>query len=111
MNPDQIISIHLAWKLALRQAVREGTGGNLDPDMVGSSDRCELGRWLESPLACFEGMEELRNLHRGFHAAAGRIVEGLREGQPAELLAPFEAQLEDLSVRMVSQLGARAAHL
>lgn len=109
MNPDDAIAAHLAWKHALREAVRTGAAVNLDPAALDRPDRCELGLWLEGPLACFEGDGQLRELHRQFHLLAAELVRRLQVGGRPESLASLERQLEDLSTRMVTRLGVRTA--
>ena len=105
MNPNHAISVHLAWKLALRHAVSTRVAGNLEPEELGRTDRCELGLWLASPAACFEGIAELNEIHRRFHESAGRLVRAIRCGDPAAAIAREEADMEDLSASLVVRLS------
>ena len=105
MNPSHAIAVHLAWKLALRHAVSTQVAGNLDPEELGRPDHCELGLWLASPVACFEGVAELHEIHRRFHESAGRLVRAIRHGDPAEAIAREEAAMEDLSAGLVARLS------
>ena len=108
MNPSHAISVHLAWKLALRHAVSTRVAGNLDPEELGRQDRCELGLWLASPLNCFEGMAELNELHRRFHDTAGLLVRGIQRGDPSAALAILETAMEGRSAALVACLNAWA---
>lgn len=109
MNPAHAISLHLSWKLALRQAVATGVAGNLDAETLARPDRCELGLWLESPMACAEGIEELGNVHRQFHTCAGDLLRLIQSGESTDAIANLETELEALSARLVTRLGAKAS--
>lgn len=108
MNPSHAISVHLAWKLALRHAVLIGVAGNLDPDELDRTDHCELGLWLANPLTCFEGIAELNELHRRFHETAGQLLRGIQRGEPAAALASLETAMEGRSAELVASLNAWA---
>lgn len=108
LDPDRAISVHLDWKLALRQAVQTGRTANLDPEALARHDLCELGHWLESPLACCEGSEETRLVHRRFHTLAGQLVRRLQEGAGADTVSGLLGQLEDQSAKLVNRLGSAA---
>jgi hypothetical protein len=106
MDPTHAISVHLSWKLALRHAVASGVARNLDPEVLGRPDRCELGLWHESPLACAEGVSELGDAHRRFHLVAGDLIRLIRGGADPEVITRELAELEDLSARLGVMLGA-----
>lgn len=109
VDPLDAIAAHLTWKRALRDAARSGAALNLDAAALDRPDRCELGLWLESDLACFEGAGRLRELHRGFHLLAGEMVRQLQASAPTEVVQSLERRLEELSTRMVALLGAHTA--
>jgi len=104
MNPDHAIAVHLAWKLALRDSTRTGAVLNLDAATLERPDRCELGLWLESPRACFEGIAEFRDLHARFHATAGVLTRRLQEGEPVDGLALHLRELEQVSAQLLGRL-------
>jgi hypothetical protein len=108
MNLDHAISAHLAWKLALRQAVQTRVATHLDPEVLGRIDRCELGLWLASPAARFEGVEELRTLHAHFHAVAGELIHRLQQAGTLAETRGLAGDLEDISARLVVCLGTAA---
>ncbi len=108
VDPDRAISVHLDWKLALHEAVQTGRTSNLDPEALARHDLCELGQWLESPLACCEGSEEMRLVHRRFHALAGLLVRRLQEGTGPDTVTALRSQLEDQSAKLVNRLGSAA---
>lgn len=89
--------------------MRTGAARSLDAEVLSRVDRCELGRWLESPLACFEGIEELRRIHSEFHALAGGLVQSLQGNGSADERERMAVRLEELSARLVARLGHRNA--
>lgn len=111
MNLTDAISVHVTWKLALHHAVRTGVATNLDPALLGRNDRCELGLWLARPTTRFEGLEELRDLHGRFHAVAGALIHRIQDHGSGAATRDLEAELAELSARLVVRLGATAQAL
>ena len=111
------IATHGQWKIRLRQAVDTGKS-EWTVDQVKVDDQCVLGQWIYGDaMKRFAGdplVQQVRDLHRQFHAEAANVLELALAGRRAEAAAQLEmgspyARLSAALVRALQQLGARAA--
>jgi hypothetical protein len=77
---EAAIHAHGAWKAKFRDFLNGKTG--LDLSVVGHTDACKLGRWLELEgyrLLALPDHEEINRLHAEFHLVAGGIVQSIKQ--------------------------------
>ena len=82
MNFDEAIQAHAAWKVRLSVYVRKPDGA-LKSSEVGASNRCALGKWLESGGQKYASLPEYKNLveqHARFHAVAANVIKKAESG-------------------------------
>ena len=82
MNFEEAIQAHAAWKVKLTVYVRK-PDGVLKSSEVGASDRCMLGKWLESTGKKYASLPEYKDLvakHARFHTAAASVIEKADSG-------------------------------
>jgi hypothetical protein len=83
MDFDHAIAAHSEWKQKLSNYLRK-PDRSLDPSVVASDNRCDLGKWLVSEGKKFAGHAEYKTLvsdHARFHKAAGDIVRRANAGE------------------------------
>jgi hypothetical protein len=104
MNFDEAIRAHAAWKLRLSGYLRN-PDGTLQSLEVEASDRCALGKWLESGGQKYASLPEFNKLveeHARFHTAAANVIEeansGTRSGQDYILGATSEYSVASRNV-------------
>ncbi len=98
------IGAHGLWKGRLRAAIETGQC-NISVEAVRANDRCEFGKWLQSPD--MEGKNSsdhhaCRDLHGKFHLAAAHVLTLALAGKKQEALngmAP-ESEFVRLSIEL-----------
>jgi len=83
MDFDHAISAHSQWKQELSSYVQK-PDRSLDPSVVGSDNRCDLGKWLAGEGKKFARHPEYSAVvseHARFHKAAGEIVRRANSGE------------------------------
>jgi methyl-accepting chemotaxis protein len=83
MNFDQAISCHVQWKSRLGAYVAH-PDHSLNAAELAQTDRCDLGKWIQSEGQKFAKSPEFAKLvadHTHFHAAAADIVRKADAGQ------------------------------
>jgi methyl-accepting chemotaxis protein len=76
MDFDEIIRLHVDWKVRLRMHL-DGVGEGMSLAEVEDDDRCALARWLDGAGARFTAdpaYHELRSAHTQFHLHAAEVV-------------------------------------
>ena len=84
---NKAVIAHGKWKDRL-QDFANGTGGSLDPDVVGRDDRCEFGTWLHGDGATAKNMPSyaaVGSSHATFHRHAAEIVRRIKAGNIEEV--------------------------
>jgi methyl-accepting chemotaxis protein len=84
---NKAVIAHGKWKDRL-QDFANGTGGSLDPDVVGRDDRCEFGTWLHGDGATTKNMPSYAAVvssHATFHRHAAEIVRRIKAGSIEEV--------------------------
>jgi len=113
---NSAICSHLEWRDKLEELFAGNDAGRIEPEFVGRSDMCTLGRWIagegESKLGDVESFRRLKIAHREFHAAVGEAVRVARQGEPtrARTMLNEQAYLE-ASWRVVDAISGLAAEL
>lgn len=83
---NKAVLAHGKWKERL-QDFASGTGGSLDPDIVGRDDRCEFGAWLHGDGAAAKSQPSYAavvSAHATFHRCAADIVRRIKAGNIEE---------------------------
>jgi hypothetical protein len=75
---QEAIGAHELWKGRLTEAI-ENRSSELQPSVVGQENQCDFGKWLHgSSLTSLDKKSPhyalCRELHRGFHATAAKIL-------------------------------------
>ena len=111
MNLFDAINAHVAWKLRLQKHIDGVSEEELDPEVVGCDDKCDLGQWIYSTLDKHNGMplfQQVRVQHAHFHRCAADIIvatdEGKKEAAEA-LLQDDYAQLSHMIVKSLTKLS------
>jgi hypothetical protein len=76
MKFDEAIQAHAAWKVKLSVYVRKPDGA-LKSSEAEASNRCALGKWLESGGQKYASLPEYKCLvedHARFHTAAANVI-------------------------------------
>ncbi len=87
------IGAHGAWKLRLTSAARAGDT-SLPVETLKVDDACDFGKWLKSVAPQMAGDPDyarIKDMHRAFHAEAGRLAEMIRDGQAKAALAEMDS--------------------
>jgi hypothetical protein len=95
------LGAHARWIAKLREFIYGA--GDMDVDIVGRDDQCELGRWIYGVGARFRKLEEYRRakeIHQAFHRRAVKVVTMVNRGQRLEAAADLApgGELRGLSV-------------
>ena len=84
MNFDEVITAHAQWKTRL-QAVVNGTSMEaLDPEAIGTDNKCALGQWLYGEAKKYAHLPEYAALlkeHADFHLSASGVLRMALAGQ------------------------------
>ncbi len=83
MNVDDAIKAHSLWKMKLAQYISK-PDRSLNPAVVGSSNQCDLGKWLIGEGKQYSALPEFTALvthHTDFHKAAGAVITKADAGQ------------------------------
>jgi hypothetical protein len=107
MNFYDVLNVHLAWKLRLRECVLDNNAEHLDPGQVGRDDSCELGRWISSQYAAKKDSPEfmkVRELHADFHRCAAEIVQAVNQGSTHDANNMLQTEYLHLSAMLVKSL-------
>jgi len=110
MNYDQIILAHSKWKARLKQALQGQE--QLDIQVVGKDDQCELGKWIYgegTKHANLSAYNDLKTKHTRFHACIPTVVNVARSSSPAkalELLDPVRGEFGRASSDCINAIAA-----
>lgn len=105
---QEAIELHLGWKHRFFSALRSEKRDTLDPRMLGSTEICSLGQWIEGHVA--QGSTDhlfarLRVEHQQFHRLAASLMEpGLEDYTPTQIML-MEGHMQELSDQVVETLG------
>lgn len=106
---EKAIYLHTAWKLRLRNTLRDGTS-DCDLTTIRDPTICDLGLWMakQSP-ATLPDYAQIANAHRLFHTAMGHTCELLRQGRAEEAKVFFSSRAgpDFASARLVHILARR----
>ncbi|GIW24641.1 CZB domain-containing protein [Meiothermus sp.] len=83
LDVQGVLEAHLAWRKRLEDAIEGRSTEELDLSVLVRDDQCQLGRWIyheaaKTTLALHPEFARLREAHRRFHLAAGRVVQAFR---------------------------------
>lgn len=81
MDFAKAVDAHVAWIMKLQEAIAGGE--KLDVTEVGKDTLCELGQWIYSEGAVYQGKAAFQNLksrHAAFHQCAGEVVRKVNAG-------------------------------
>ena len=78
MDIDHAMQAHVNWKTRLKEYCSSKRTENLDPNMIGKDNQCELGKWIQgegnSEYGTLPDFAELKTTHAMFHRSASEIV-------------------------------------
>lgn len=86
------IGSHGIWKLKLSTAARTGDA-SLPVETLRVEDACDFGKWLKQVAPQMAGdpdYAKIREMHRLFHADAGRLAAMIRDGQGEQAMGELE---------------------
>lgn len=79
---NNAILAHTAWKGRLRKAITDKA--KLDAAVISTDNNCDLGKWIYGDgqtLKSRKEFEDLRQLHKRFHACAGGVATDINSGR------------------------------
>lgn len=82
---ERAMAAHVQWKIKLLGAVKGGEPINRATCCV--DNNCELGRWIHGEGGKLQAMPEFKDLkehHRQFHVAVGRVADLIAAGRVQE---------------------------
>ncbi len=88
---DRAMAAHVQWKIKLLAAVKGGAA--IDRATCCVDNNCELGRWIHGEgvrHASKPEFKELKEQHRQFHAAIGKVVDLIAAGKAQEATKELE---------------------
>lgn len=92
MDFSKAVDAHVAWKLKLQTAIRNGE--TLDSATIYKDNQCDLGKWIYGEGLVHkdsEIYELLRSQHAQFHTCAGDVVSKINEGDNESALHMLDA--------------------
>ena len=104
MEFNDAIAAHLRWRMTLSHYVA-APDRSLDAALVASTDRCELGRWINGEGKRYSSVPEFTSLvaaHTMFHWAASAIVRKADSGQSV---------MQDIALGLQSGYGAASTEI
>ena len=110
MNYDEMILAHSKWKTRLKQAIQGQE--QIDVQVVGKDDQCELGKWIYGEgkkHANSSAYRDLKAKHAKFHASIPTVVNAARSSSPAkalELLDPVSGEFGRASSDCINAITA-----
>lgn len=104
------IQAHVQWKQRLLHYIDSDGEERLDPEVVGSDCRCELGQWLYGHGATRYGdhpkFQSLKKIHADFHAYAADVVRAVDNGEREHALRLLQnGEYPKVSNRIKSMLA------
>ena len=94
------ISAHAAWIDKLELTLKGQNQEEYDPEVVGSSHLCAVGKWLDGEgkeLSKFKEYTALKEKHAAFHECAGGILKKHSQKHFADAMFDLRHKLVDLS--------------
>ena len=109
MDLNQAILAHSKWKTRLQNFIQ----GNeqLNPEMVGKDNQCDLGKWIYgegSKYASLSQFSDLKTKHAKFHAAAANVVRNAKSCTPEkalEMLDPLRSEYGKASFAVINAIA------
>jgi hypothetical protein len=116
MNFDDAIKAHSAWKTKLAVYIQK-PDKSLNPDLVGSDQNCDLGKWISgagATLVANPAFQKLQAEHAQFHKCAGQIIRRADRGEKvigdiALGATSVYAKTSDNVVSLIMELKKKAA--
>lgn len=104
----EAIEAHLNWKRELIESLNGSRGNALVPWHAGNPSICVLGKWIDDAgtrrYGDLSSFEDLREVHRRFHALARQVIE-LRLAKDMEAAqALLRTDFEQASSQIVQRL-------
>src|SRR5512145_726561 len=84
MNFDEVIAAHAQWKTRLQAVVNGTSKESLDPEAIGTDNKCALGQWLYGEAKQYANIPEYAVLikeHADFHKSASGVLRMALAGQ------------------------------
>ena len=101
MKPVDAMEVHIQWFKDLQARLEKGE--EIDPDEIGSTYRCEVGKWLHGEGTPYKDLPEFTaflDLHARCHACAEKAVLQGKEGDRDGALRSFGSDCDQASQDM-----------
>jgi hypothetical protein len=108
MNFEEAVSVHLKWKIRLRMVIEGHSDEELDPNVVGKDDQCDLGIWIQGDggrtMAAKPEFAQLKSLHAEFHQVTGSVLRKALGGDKTGAQALLNGDFNRASTKVMQAL-------